>query len=123
MSDVTNYEPHAGRHLLLDLYDCDVVNLDPETIRKSFEVICIEIGATVLHSYAHEFDNGGSSGVVVLAESHTSWHHWTDEKFIAIDLFVCGTCDPNKAIGKFVNLFKPNYTKSSFHLRGIGFTD
>jgi S-adenosylmethionine decarboxylase len=113
--------PHAGKHLLLDFYGCEMESLDPDSIKKALEVICTDIGATVLYSYAHEFCNGGSSGAIVLAESHCTWHHWIDEKFVAIDLFVCGNCNPSNAIDSFTRLFRPNHTKTSLHLRGIGF--
>lgn len=35
------------------------------------------------------FDNGGSTLVLVLAESHLVLHHWADEGFATIDLHVC----------------------------------
>lgn len=113
---------HAGRHLLIDLYGCEI-NETPENLKEKLETVCREIGATVLYSYAHEFNNGGSSGVVILAESHCTWHHWIDEKFIALDIFVCGTCNPQDAIGSIMKIFKPRQTKTNLHHRGINYID
>ena len=112
---------HAGKHLLVDLYDCSFTNITPEQLKVHLESLCRDIGATVLNSFAHEFFNGGSSGAIILAESHCTWHHWIDEKFVAIDLFVCGDCDPTKAIEGFIQIFKPKHTKTNLHLRGLGF--
>ena len=109
----------AGRHLLLDLYECQCALMTPDDIRLKLESICVDIGATVIYSYAHTFNNGGSSGAVILAESHCTWHHWTDEGFIALDIFVCGTCDPEKAIDSIQQYFKPTHIKTSIHHRGI----
>lgn len=109
---------YAGRHLLVDLYGCyDVAS--PDTIKQRLSEICTQLGATVLCAHVHEFDNGGSSGVVILAESHCTWHHWLSEGYIALDIFVCGSCKPQDAIDNLVAFFKPSQTKTSLNLRGI----
>jgi S-adenosylmethionine decarboxylase len=107
----------AGRHLLIDLYGCTQV-ASPDGIKTKLSQICTELGATVLFAHAHEFHNGGSSGVVILAESHATWHHWLDEGFIALDIFVCGECKPQDAITSLVEFFKPSDTKTNLQLRG-----
>ena len=109
---------YAGRHLLVDLYGCyDVAN--PEIIKQRLSEICRELGATVIYGHAHEFSNGGSSGVVILAESHCTWHHWLSEGYVALDIFVCGECNPQNAIENLIKFFKPVETKTSLNLRGI----
>jgi len=50
---------------------------------------------TVLHSFFHQFDPSGVTGIVVLEESHVSIHTWPEEQYAAVDLFTCG--DPNEA--------------------------
>jgi S-adenosylmethionine decarboxylase len=117
-----NNNIHAGKHLLIDLYGCEISDT-PESLREKLEAVCKDIGATVLYSYAHEFNNGGSSGVVILAESHLSWHHWIDEKFIAVDIFVCGICDPRNAIQHIKTIFKPTETKTHLHHRGTNYSE
>lgn len=109
---------YAGRHLLVDLYGC-TVRLTPDQFKDKLEIVCNELGATVLYGYAHDFNNGGSSGAIILAESHCTWHYWIEEEYIAIDIFVCGECQPEQAINSLVNIFKPTQTKTSLHLRGI----
>jgi S-adenosylmethionine decarboxylase len=114
---------HAGKHLLVDLYGCSFTNTTPDQLKVNLEILCKDIGATVLYSYAHEFNNGGSSGAVILAESHCTWHHWIDEKFVAVDLFVCGSCNPELAVQGLIEIFKPSRTMTNLHLRGQGFDD
>lgn len=111
-------EQYAGKHLLVDLYDCEHVP-EPDIIKNELCSICTSLGATVLFGHAHEFHNGGSSGVIILAESHCTWHHWLDEKYIALDIFVCGQCQPQDAITSLVKLFKPCHTKTNLQLRGV----
>ena len=97
----------AGTHLLLDLWGAR--NLaDPQHIDAALREGAIASGATILHSHFHHFTpNGGVSGVVVLAESHISIHTWPERDFAAVDIFMCGDCDPNLAIPVLQRAFEP----------------
>jgi S-adenosylmethionine decarboxylase len=109
---------YAGKHLLIDLYDCENHGTieEIETVMKN---ACIATGATILHSHLHPFKGGGVSGAIILAESHMSFHSWVVEKFIALDIFVCGKCDPHLATPILEKFFKPRMTKISLEKRGI----
>ena len=88
----------AGTHLLVDLWEASNLS-DPELIDRTLCEAALASGATILHSHFHHFSpNGGVSGVVVLAESHISIHTWPERNFAAIDIFMCGACDPHLAI-------------------------
>lgn len=109
---------YAGNHLLLDFY-----GISNHGTKEEISAILIkaaeETGATVLFNHMHPFDGGGLSGVVVLAESHISIHIWEDEKFAALDIFVCGTCDPQKALPILRDFFKPEKIVESTSRRGV----
>ncbi|TLU73126.1 adenosylmethionine decarboxylase [Lichenicoccus roseus] len=88
----------AGMHLLVDLWDAKNLG-DPAVIDRTLCEAAVTAGATILHSHFHHFTpNGGVSGVVVLAESHISIHTWPERGFAAVDIFMCGACDPHLAI-------------------------
>ena len=108
---------YAGKHLLIDAHNCKN-NADMMAITTMLISACKNIGATVLFSHAHPFNGGGSSGVIILAESHCTWHQWPEENFVAIDIFVCGGCDPNLAIELIVELFEPTYVNTKLEKRG-----
>ena len=97
----------AGTHLLVDLWGAS--NLaDPVLIDTALRLAAVKAGATILHSHFHHFTpNGGVSGVVVLAESHISIHTWPEREFAAIDIFMCGACDPHDAIPVLQSAFHP----------------
>ena len=97
----------AGMHLLVDLWGA--TNLaDPDHIDTALREAAITAGATILHSHFHHFTpNGGVSGVVVLAESHITIHTWPERDFAAVDMFMCGACDPNTALPVLEAAFKP----------------
>lgn len=93
-----NGETFAGLHLIVEIWGGKQLNKTDyidNTLRAGAEAS----GATVLHSHMHHFSPfGGVSGVVLLAESHISIHTWPERDYAAIDIFMCGDCDPEKAI-------------------------
>ena len=88
-----------GRHLLIELHDCDreaLNNLD--LIREVMVKAAIDCGAVVLGESFHRFSPQGVSGVVVIAESHICLHTWPEYGYAAADIFTCGsTVQPEKA--------------------------
>ena len=88
----------AGLHLLLDLWGARNLN-DPTAVETALRGAAQAAEATVLNVHLHHFSpSGGVSGVLILAESHISIHTWPERNFAAIDIFVCGACDPYKAV-------------------------
>ena len=82
---------------------------DPALIDAALREAAIRAGATILHSHFHHFTpNGGVSGVVVLAESHISIHTWPERNFAAVDIFMCGACDPHDAVPVLQAAFHPD---------------
>ena len=75
-------------------------------IKKTLREAAKAARATELHVHVHQFsENGGISGVLVLAESHVSIHTWPERGFAAIDVFMCGDCDPEAALEVFEAAF------------------
>jgi S-adenosylmethionine decarboxylase len=111
-------ETFAGTHLLVDLWGAS--NLaDPAWIDRACREAAIAAGATILHSHFHHFSpNGGVSGVVVLAESHISIHTWPERGFAAVDIFMCGACDPHLSIPVLRAAFEPSAVQLDEQRRG-----
>lgn len=108
---------YAGKHLLIDFYDCRNHG-SIEEIKNVMVRSCIATGATVLFSHLHPFDSNGVSGAVILAESHQSIHTWPEESFVSLDIFVCGQCDPYKALPELAAWFKPEKMIIKMEIRG-----
>ena len=112
-------ERYAGGHLLLDLWGASNLT-DPDRIAAALAEAARAAGATILHSHLHQFgDGGGVSGVLVLAESHISIHTWPERDFAAIDIFMCGACDPLKSVPVLREAFQPADLQISEHRRGL----
>jgi S-adenosylmethionine decarboxylase len=93
-----------GRHLILECHGCDSISLKDQDYLERIMVESAEMaGAEVLHSYFHKFDQGeGITGVVALAESHISIHTWPEYRYMAIDVFMCGECDPHDSFNYII---------------------
>ena len=93
-----------GKHLLLELKDCDreVLN-DLGFLKGLLLAAASEAGATVLGESFHQFHPHGVSGVVIIAESHLFIHTWPECGYAAVDIFTCGnSVQPGKAAQKLV---------------------
>lgn len=109
----------AGTHLLIDLEGCS--NLDQiDVIERALKDAALAGGATILNVDLHHFEpNGGVSGVVVLAESHITIHTWPENGFAALDVFMCGECNPYKSIPVLKRTFQPTGINVTENRRGL----
>lgn len=109
----------AGVHLLLDLWGAENLS-DTDTIAGALREAALAAGASILHVHLHQFGpRGGVSGVLVLAESHISIHTWPERAFAAIDIFMCGACDPYRSIPILKEAFRPRSMQLSEQRRGL----
>ncbi len=109
----------AGTHLLIEFWDARNLS-DLSRVESALVEAARAAGATVLHSYFHPFGPElGISGVVVLAESHISIHTWPEQEYAAIDVFMCGDCDPADTLPVLKEAFAPGRISVAEHLRGL----
>lgn len=94
-----------GKHLLLELKDCDRDALNNLSFLKSTMLQAArECGAKVLGESFHTFEPQGVSGVVAIAESHLFIHTWPEFGYAAADIFTCGTTvKPEAAAGILID--------------------
>lgn len=114
-----------GRHLLLELKDCDrdILN-DLGSLKCILLAAAREAGASVVGMSFHQFEPQGVSGVVAIAESHLFIHTWPEYGYAAFDVFTCGdNVQPEKAAQLIVKELKAK-THSRLELkRGVLDTD
>jgi S-adenosylmethionine decarboxylase len=80
-----------GRHLLLELFDCDASAINSlDVVKSSMVEAAKRAQATIVDVVFHEFNPFGISGVVVIAESHLAIHTWPEYRYAAVDVFSCG---------------------------------
>ncbi len=110
---------HAGTHLLIDFWEASSLD-DTAVVERALREAVSACQARLLHIHLHQFsENGGVSGVAVLAESHISVHTWPEIGYAAFDVFMCGECNPRRAIPVLRRTFLPRREKVSEQKRGI----
>jgi S-adenosylmethionine decarboxylase len=109
---------YAGNHLVLELKGAKRLTNAPfvrETMLKSIEAC----KATLLHIHVHDFGKGmGVTGLALLAESHMSIHTWPEKKLALIDMFTCGSCQPEAIIPVVQRAFTPRELLQGSWFRG-----
>ncbi len=96
-----------GRHVLLELFDCDGKILNSESkvrviLRRSAEIA----KANIVGDFFHQFNPYGISGIIVISESHFSIHTWPEYNYAAVDLF---SCDDSLKIKSAIDYIKESF--------------
>ena len=92
-----------GLHIIADLYNCQKGELlvSSQKLRELCVTACTAAGLTVLGEHFYQFDGadgtqlGGSTGAVVLAESHLAIHTWPERDGATLDVYVCNYTSDN----------------------------
>jgi len=110
---------YAGVHLIIEVWRAKNLTNLPK-IRKILKDAVEACGATLLTIDLHKFSPlGGVSGMAILQESHISIHSWPEYEYAALDIFVCGTIDPYKAVPIIKKGFEPQDLQVVEVKRGI----
>jgi len=104
-----------GLHVVANLYRCrgDARYLtDAAALRQFCHDSINRAGLTILGDLFHEFDGGGVTGTVVLAESHLAIHTWPELQSVTLDVYVCNYTQDNSAkarqvVTDLMDLYRP----------------
>ena len=107
----------AGVHLIVDLHGAEQLD-DIDHIEATLRRCVSAARATLLHIHLHHFQPNGVSGVAVLAESHISIHTWPEAGYAALDVFMCGSADPDACIPVLREAFSAKRVGVNELLRG-----
>jgi S-adenosylmethionine decarboxylase len=81
----------VGYHLIADLECGDSTLLKTmEEMKKIVEEAVLKGNLTKISSDYHQFQPFGVSGVVLLAESHLSFHSFPEYNLLTLDIYTCG---------------------------------
>ena len=104
---LTRYTPWGttidalGRHLLIELHECDRSALDDlDLVRDTLVEAAFRLGSTILDVSTHKFDPIGVTAIVMISESHLSVHTWPEHGYAAMDIFTCSkSMQPADVVG------------------------
>ncbi len=110
-----------GRHLMVELYDCDAKILnDVHRVETIMVDAAKSAHARVVDVVFHTFNPHGVSGVIVISESHLAIHTWPEFGFASIDIYTCGTeVNPWIAYNYLVKKFKAKNMTALEMKRGV----
>ena len=105
-----------GLHIIADLYGCRKSEylVSSAALRDLCVKACKDAGLTVLGDHFIQFDGvdgtqqGGSTGAVVLAESHLAIHTWPERDGATLDVYVCNFTSDNT--GKAEAVYRSLYS-------------
>lgn len=114
-----------GRHVILECHGCHETDLkNEEFLEKILSDAAVYARAEILHTYFHKFDRGGGvTGVIALAESHISVHTWPEYEYMAVDVFMCGECNPYDTFEYIINNMKIDSYSIDCIERGVEYGD
>ncbi|MFH2011014.1 MAG: polyamine aminopropyltransferase [bacterium] len=114
-----------GKHILAEFYGCDFEKLnDPELLKTASLDAVRRSGATIMSHHFKVFEPQGVSGVIVIAESHLSFHTWPEHGYAAVDYFTCGDrIDIHLAVDVLALALQPSHTERKVHWRGEELAD
>lgn len=98
----------VGRHVLLDLRGVKAHAFeDAGSICAWLSNALTQTGFCVLGTTSHSFQPFGATGVVLLSESHASFHTYPEHRFVAFDVFGCGDADIDRLVAMVEAYWEP----------------
>ncbi|MGH8704488.1 MAG: polyamine aminopropyltransferase [Burkholderiales bacterium] len=104
-----------GLHLIGDLSGCRCdpqLLLDSAGMRERCTQLVRDAGLTVMDTNFRQFEGGGFTGIVLLAESHLAIHTWPERQGLTLDVYVCNYSADNsdkarRLFDAIIGLFRP----------------
>jgi S-adenosylmethionine decarboxylase len=92
-----------GTHIVVELTNCnaDVLNDEP-FLHTLFLKACKFGGAGIISSQHHQFKPQGVTILILLSESHFSFHSWPECGYAMIDVATCGRKVKPKKIVEYI---------------------
>jgi S-adenosylmethionine decarboxylase proenzyme len=86
----------VGLHILSELYECKgILTYDKQALSSKISQFVRDCRLTEIGSHYHEFEGGGITAIVALAESHIALHTWPEIAYATLEVFVCNYTQDN----------------------------
>lgn len=112
LNSVTQPSTGFGPHLMLDCRQCDPGKIgDVAYVFAVLNTLPAQVGMTAItQPYVFPYaglvpEDRGITGMVVIAESHLSFHSFTEKDYFFFDLFSCKPFDVDAAVQFVVKAF------------------
>lgn len=112
---------YYGRHLLIDIYDGKNLHktaVIEECIREIIRVCGMVELFWNIHSFGEDQEYGATAAAG-LSTSHISIHTWPETGYAAMDIYTCGTANPNDGVPVIQKHFEANDVRVLEIRRGL----
>jgi len=108
-----------GKHLILDLHECSYMPTHSEIYELFEDIIKSVHMKTLIPPFIVKGAEhlAGLTGFCVIETSHLAIHTFTDEGYIAFDLYSCKDYNEQIIIEKIQQLVKPKYIEKKIMQR------
>jgi S-adenosylmethionine decarboxylase proenzyme len=107
-------------HLAIELKDCRAPIADSKYVERELRTAVGKTRLTVLHSHFHDFRPTGTTGLILLKESHVTIHTWPEHNYASVDIVTCGDPkDASTAFDSIVKSFRPKKAVCKTVRRGL----
>ena len=124
----TTIHSEFGPHLMLDCSDCNYDKIsDLEYVFNFLNTLPDKIGMTkIIQPYVFPYsglipEDKGITGMVIIAESHITFHSFTEKDYFFFDLFSCKSFDTDKVVELVKEAFEVKTIERHDASRGRGF--
>ncbi|KUO42470.1 MAG: hypothetical protein APZ16_04035 [Candidatus Hadarchaeum yellowstonense] len=109
-----------GIHVIAEFFGVEAGRISRvDTVQEILERVVLESGLHPVDSAFHQFEPHGVSGFFLLRESHLSVHTWPEHRYVALDIFSCGSEEPAfKALDLLIKGLQPKSVKKHVIWRG-----
>ncbi len=110
-----------GTHLLIDLYGVyESLLRDEDRLMGIFAGALEQANLNILDQVSYRFQDGGSgvTGLFLLSESHLAFHSYPEYQYIALDIFSCGSLDPEEVVSVVKHALRPHTHENTVVIRG-----
>jgi len=118
-----------GQHVICEMaVDASTEQLeDLPWLRETCRQALIACGANIARDehgkeqiLFHKFHPHGTTGVIIIEESHFHISVWTEERYVALDIFTCGeTAKPTLAFAHIAHALKAHTVLQKVISRGL----
>ena len=117
-----------GPHLTAELYNCPKDKLsDIALLTNLLDTLPCKMGMNkIMPPYVFKYNglhdlDWGLSGIVLIAESHISFHTFPEKGFVTVDIFSCKDFDVREAMDNIRRAFNPANWDEQLLMRGREF--
>ncbi len=92
-----------GIHIIADLKGVENGKISTvDEVKKIMEGAVKVGGLTKIRSHYHQFTPKGVSGIILIAESHLSFHTWPEYGLVTLDIFTCGPSEKAETAFEYI---------------------